>query len=60
MNDEEDVDKEDIDKEDIMEYYSTIKKNKMMPLVAKQMELEVIRSEESQKEKNIYHMILLI
>ena len=35
MNDEEDVDKEDIDKEDIMDYYWTIKKNKMMPLVAK-------------------------
>ena len=35
MNDEEDVDKEDIDKEDIMEYYWIIKKNKMMPLVAK-------------------------
>ena len=44
-----------------MEYYSPIKKNKIMPFVATWMELEtLILSEVSQKEKDKYHMISLI
>ena len=44
-----------------MEYYSAIKKNKTMPLVATWMELEaLILSEVSQKEKDKYHMTSLI
>ena len=45
----------------IMEYYSTIKKNRIMPFAATWMELEtLIISEVSQKKKNKYHMIALI
>ena len=41
-----------------MEYYSAIKKIKIMPFTATWMELETfILSEVSQKEKNKYHMI---
>ena len=41
-----------------MEYYSAIKKNKIMPFAATWMELEIlILSEVSQKEKDKYHMI---
>ena len=44
-----------------MEYYSAIKKNKIMPLTATQMQLEIlVLSEVSQKEKDKYHMISLI
>jgi len=44
-----------------MEYYSAIKKNKIMPYAATWMELEtLILSEVSQKEKDKYHMISLI
>ena len=44
-----------------MEYYSAIKKNKIMPFAATCMELEIILlSEVSQKEKDKYHMISLI
>ena len=44
-----------------MEYYSAIKKNKTMPFAGTWMELEtLILSEVSQKEKDKYHMILLI
>ena len=40
-----------------MGYYSAIKKNKIISVVAKQMELEtLILSEVSQKVKNKYHM----
>ena len=43
-----------------MEYYSAIKKNKIMPFAATWMELEtLILSEVSQKEKDKYHMISL-
>ena len=57
-----------MDKEDvvyiyiyIMEYYSAIKKNEMLPLAAIWMDLEIIiLSEVSQTEKDKYHMILLI
>ena len=44
-----------------MEFYSAIKRNKIMPLAATWMHLEIIiLSEVSQKEKNKYHMISLI
>uniref|UniRef100_A0A8D0UPC5 Uncharacterized protein n=1 Tax=Sus scrofa TaxID=9823 RepID=A0A8D0UPC5_PIG len=44
-----------------MEYYSSIKKNKIMPFLATRMELEtLILSEVSQKEKDKYQMISLI
>ena len=44
-----------------VEYYSAIKKNKIMPFAATWMELEtLILSEVSQKEKDKYHMISLI
>ena len=44
-----------------IEYYSAIKKNKIMPVAATWMELEtLILSEVSQKEKDKYHMISLI
>ena len=43
------------------EYYSAIKKNKIMPFAATWMELEtLILSEVSQEEKDKYHMISLI
>ena len=41
-----------------MEYYSAIKKNKIMSFAATWMEVEtLILSEVSQKEKDKYHMI---
>ena len=41
-----------------MEYYSAIKKNKIMPFSATWMELNsLVLSEVSQKEKDKYHMI---
>ena len=41
-----------------MEYYSAIKKNKIMPFAATWMELEtLILNEVSQKEKDNHHMI---
>ena len=44
-----------------MEYYSAIKKNKIMPFAATWMELEtLILSEVSQKEKDKYRMISLM
>ena len=44
-----------------MEYYSTIKKNEIMPFGATSLDLEIIiLSEISQKNKGKYHMILLI
>ena len=44
-----------------MEYYSAIKKNKIMPFAATWIDLEIIiLSEISQTQKDIYHMILLI
>ena len=44
-----------------MEYYSAMTKNDILPFAATCMELEtLILSEGSQKEKDKYHMILLI
>ena len=44
-----------------MEYYSAIKKNKIMPFAATWMQVEIIvLSEVSQKEKDKYNMISLI
>ena len=44
-----------------MQYYSAIKKNKIMPFAATWMELDpLILSEVSQKEKDKNHMISLI
>ena len=43
-----------------MEYYSSIKKNKIMPFAATWMDLDIIiLSEVSQTEKDKYHMISL-
>ena len=42
----------------VMEYYSAIKKNKIMPFAATWMDLEIIiLSEVSQKEKNKYRLL---
>ena len=44
-----------------MEYYSAMKKNKLMPLAVTWMKLKIlILSEVSEKEKDKYHMISLI
>ena len=44
-----------------MQYYSATEKDEIMPFAATWMELEaLILSEISQKEKDKYHMILLI
>ena len=42
------------------EYYSTITKNKIMPFVVTWMDLEIIHTKRSQKEKDKYYMISLI
>ena len=45
----------------IMEYYSAIKKNEILPFATTWMELEgIMLSEISQSEKDKYHMTLLI
>ena len=45
----------------VMEYYSAIKKNEIMPFAATWMNLEVIiLSEVSQTEKDKYHIMSLI
>ena len=44
-----------------MEYYSAIIRNEIMPFIAIWIDLEIIiLSEISQREKDKYHMILLI
>ena len=46
---------------DTMEYYSTIKKNEILPFATTWMELEgIMLSEISQSEKDKYHMISLM
>ena len=42
-----------------VEYYSAIKRNEIMPLAATQMDLEIIASEVSHREKDKYHMMSL-
>ena len=45
----------------IMEYYSVIRRNEILPFAATWMDLErIILDEVSQKEKNKHHMISLI
>ena len=45
----------------VVEYYSAIKKNEMMPFAAMWMDIEmIILSEVSQTEKDKYYMISLI
>ena len=43
-----------------MEYYSVIKKNGIIPFAATWMELEIIISEVSQKEKDKYPTIVCV
>ena len=43
-----------------MEYYAAIKKNNIMPFAATWMQLEILISKVSQKDKDKYHMISLI
>jgi hypothetical protein len=43
-----------------MEYYSAIKKNKMMSLAGKWMELKIMLSKISQTEKDKYFIFFLI
>ena len=40
-----------------MEYYSAVKNNATMPFAATWMQLEIILSEVSQKEKHKYYML---
>ena len=55
------MDKEDVIYIYMIEYYSAVKKNEIMPFVATCMDLEInILSEVGQKEKDKYHMISLI
>ena len=53
-----------MDKENVvytMEYYSAVKRNKILPFVATWMDLGVIiLSEVNQTEKHKYHKIMLI
>ena len=54
------MDKEDVIYIYIMEYYSAMKKNEIMPFAETLMDLEIIMlSKVSQKEKDKYHMISL-
>ena len=43
-----------------MEYYSAMKKNKIMPFAATRMDLKVVLSKVSQTEKDKYPIISLI
>ena len=55
------MDEEDVEHICTMEYYSSVKKNEIMPFAATWMNLEnIILSEVSQAEKDKYHMIPLI
>ena len=52
--------KEDVVHIHIMEYYSAVKKNEILPLMTTWMDLEAIMiNEVSETEKYKYHMILL-
>ena len=55
------MDKENVVHIYTVEYYSAVKKNKIMPSAATCMQLEIIiLSEVRQKEKDKYHMMSLI
>ena len=55
------MDKEDVVHIHTMEYYSTIKKNEIMPFAATWMDVEIIiLSEVIQTEKDKYHISSLI
>ena len=55
------MDKEDVTYMHTMEYYSTIKKNEIIPFAATRIDLEmIILSEVSQSERDDYHMVSLI
>ena len=55
------MDKEDVVHIYIMEYYSAIKKNEIMPLAATWMDLDmIILSELSQTKKDKHHTLSLI
>ena len=55
------IDKEDVVHIYMMEYYSAIKRNEIMPFAATWMDLEIIiLSEVSQTERDKYHMISFI
>lgn len=61
MSTDRGMDKEDVGHIYILEYYSTIKKNKIMPSASTQMDLEIITMNEvSEMEKYNYHMLSLI
>ena len=54
------MDEEDVVHIYVVEYYSAIQKNKIMPFAATWMQLEIfILSDISQKEKDRYHIISL-
>ena len=42
-----------------IEYYSTIKKNKIMPFAVTGMDLEIIHTKRSQKKKDKYMLSLI-
>ena len=46
--------------ENTTEYYSAIRKDKIMPLAATWMDVQITLSEISQKEKDKYHMLSFI
>ena len=45
----------------VMEYYSSIKKNEVVPFAARRVDIDIVTlSEVSQTEKDKYHMIPLL
>ena len=60
MSNDRGMDKEDVVHIYTMEYYSAIKRNKIVPLAETWMDLEIVIQSVSQKEKNEYRIILVI